>query len=94
MPVVLERIARAPRDEAILVAAVGRAGPGVVVAAGQDAGRVRVWRFDAADPDPIAAQVADELDVSDDLRGSAAYRRAMAGVLVRRALARIQGGDL
>lgn len=88
-PVALERIARAPRDEAILVVAVGRAGPDLIVAAGQDTGQVRVWRFGADDPDPIAGQVTAELDVSDDLRGSAEYRRAMVDVLVRRGLARV-----
>jgi carbon-monoxide dehydrogenase medium subunit/putative selenate reductase FAD-binding subunit len=90
--VALERIARAPRDEAILVVAVGRAGPDLIVAAGQDTGRVRVWRFGTDDPDPIADQVRAELDVSDDLRGSAEYRRAMAGVLVSRGLARVGAG--
>ncbi len=89
-PVALERIARAPRDEAILAAAVALTNPGVVVAAGQDAGRVRVWRFDHPEPGAITDQVMAELDVSNDLRGTADYRRAMADVLVRRALARIQ----
>jgi CO/xanthine dehydrogenase FAD-binding subunit len=97
----LERVARTPRDQAIVAAAalveaaesrvrrariaVGGTFPHplrIATAEGALAGR----RLDAEQLQ-IAAQAAQAAPFESDFRASADYRRAMSGVLVRRALA-------
>jgi carbon-monoxide dehydrogenase medium subunit len=47
--------------------------------------------LDAGDVDGAAAALAGEIDPPSDTQASAAYRRHLAGVLLRRAVARLEG---
>jgi len=98
----LERVARAPRDEAIVAAAaVVEAADGVcrqarLALAGAGAGKPQ--RMASAEHilegrplndtwlQKAVEAVEAEVNPASDFRGSAEYRRAMAGVLARRAL--------
>jgi carbon-monoxide dehydrogenase medium subunit len=77
--------------------AVGGAGPAPVRAAAAEAVLAGGDVADSALLADVAAATADELEVSGDVHGSAAYRRRLVRVLVRRtleaALARPRGED-
>lgn len=78
----LERVARAPRDEAIVAVAV-------VVTRPTGQARVAVGPspiFSASGKSDAISQVLDGWQPISDFRASADYRKAMAGVLARRAL--------
>lgn len=49
-------------------------------------------RLDAGDIDGAVAALRAEIDPQSDTQASAAYRRHLAGVLLRRAVAKIEGG--
>jgi carbon-monoxide dehydrogenase medium subunit len=98
----LQRVARTPRDMAIVAAAVtlqvegGLCQQARVAVAGAGPGPARLEAVEAAlagkrlDAEALAeaAEAASSAaQPTGDYRGSAAYRRAMAGALVRRALA-------
>lgn len=53
--------------------------------------RAAMARLDAGDIDGAVAALADELDPPSDTQASAAYRRHLAGVMLRRAVAEING---
>jgi CO/xanthine dehydrogenase FAD-binding subunit len=95
----LARVARTPRDQAI-VAAVALVAPGVVrvalagatpkpVRLGEVEARLAVQALTPEVLDALPAQVEGLCEPRGDFRASAEYRRAMAGVLVRRALAQV-----
>jgi aerobic carbon-monoxide dehydrogenase medium subunit len=93
----LTRVARTPRDQGIVAAAAVVASPAVrlAVAAGGSA-PVRLTALeqalsgqplDAARLNTLEKEVSAAVSPQSDFRASAEYRRAMAGVLARRALA-------
>ncbi len=97
----LERIARTPRDEAIVAAAAvveaedGKAGRVILALAGANPLPLRLpavekkltgKAFDAKNLQSAIETVMAQADPVGDFRGSADYRRAMAGLIVRRAL--------
>jgi CO/xanthine dehydrogenase FAD-binding subunit len=92
----LARVARTPRDQAIVAAAALR-GEGVlrVALAGATPRPVRMREVEgmgamkAGATEELAAMVAAATEARGDFRASAEYRRAMAGVMVKRALARV-----
>lgn len=77
----LERITRAPRDEAIVAVVAVVHGP---TAVRLSVGPAPIWSGDV----PLGAmeQALEAWEPVSDFRASADYRRAMAGVLARRAL--------
>ncbi len=91
----LARVARTPKDQAI-VAAAAVAAPGLVrlSVAGATPRPTRLTSLEAALTPPITpaaldalpAQVEALMDPRSDFRATADYRRVMAGVLARRAL--------
>jgi CO/xanthine dehydrogenase FAD-binding subunit len=87
----LARVARSPRDQAIVaaVAAVSATTARVAVAGASAAPIVVETRIQADRAEVVAhlaTAVAERTDPKGDYRGSVAYRRAMAEVLARRAL--------
>jgi CO/xanthine dehydrogenase FAD-binding subunit len=90
----LARVARTTLDLAI-VAAVAVAGPGfarVALAGASPQPIVKAATGAPVNARALAQSVATDVDPSGDYRGSADYRRAMAGVLALRALNAAQGG--
>jgi len=87
----LARVARTPLDQAIVAAVAVAAGQTVRVAvAGASVAPILAEETGGDRQTALARlveQVAAQVDPVGDYRGSAAYRRAMAGVLARRALA-------
>jgi len=87
----LARVARSPRDQAIVAAAAAvSATTARVAVAGASAAPIVVETRIGADRAEVAAHlaaaVAEQTDPIGDYRGSVEYRRAMAAVLARRAL--------
>jgi CO/xanthine dehydrogenase FAD-binding subunit len=87
----LARVARTPLDQAIVAAVAVAAGQTVRVAvAGASVSPILAVETGGDGQSVLASlveQVAAQVDPVGDYRGSAAYRRAMAEVLARRALA-------
>jgi CO/xanthine dehydrogenase FAD-binding subunit len=93
----LHRLARTPREQAIVAAAAAVAGSEVRLAVAP--GGIAPLRLEAIEASLAGAVLTDDLlqrverETADavappsDFRGSAEYRRSMAGLLVRRALA-------
>lgn len=93
---ILEEVARRSGDYALVgLCLVKRAaghrvalfsvGPKPVLATGAMAA------LDAGDPDSAVEALAAEIDPQSDTQASAAYRRHLAGVLLRRAVTRLEG---
>lgn len=84
----LAHVARTPSDHPLVAAVAVRTGRSACVAVGGIAREPVVLHLDdAAAWERTLAQTLPGLDTPDDFRGSAAYRRAMAVVVTRRALA-------
>ena len=93
----MERVARAPSDRAIIVAAARVTGAGAPracrVAIGGLTAAAAMWQVTASSPAEALAHLAlDQAPVApDDPLGSADYRREMARVLAGRAIAQAWG---
>lgn len=84
----LERVARTPADQAIVAAAAVSDGVSSRVAIGGIADRPVLLQLNKAEElEPSLAALLPTLDTPDDFRGSGEYRRAMALVVAKRALA-------
>lgn len=84
----LAHVVRTPADQPMVAAAAVSAGRSIRVAVGGVAGKPVLLRLsDAAELESALAGTLPTLDTPDDFRGSALFRRAMAAVVARRALA-------
>jgi putative selenate reductase FAD-binding subunit len=78
-------------DLPILTCAASRAGDAFTIAVGARPQIAMTVREAAGDADTIARRAAEEIPVGSNLRGSAAYRRHLVRVLVRRSVLALAG---
>ncbi len=87
----LARVARTPADQAIVAAAALADSEMARVAIGGVMPLPLLVELNGGDPEQVIAAALDGVDILSDFRGDAEYRRAMAPVLARRALAEARG---